>query len=374
MKPGLRLLIAGDVVPSGEDDFNLLSKELADYWLSADLRIINLEAPICKAGDKIVKAGPHLKISVDAIETIKKIKPSVICLANNHILDYGPGGAMETLDHLKEYNIKAIGLSPDNSTILSICDKKIGIYNVCDREFNYTDTICANIYGDKSLKEIKNLKDRCDYVIVVFHAGKERYRYPSPCLKIVCEKMVSAGADLVTTQHSHCVGCVEKYKNSTIVYGQGDFLFPENNQSPYTDTSILLEVQIHDNNNLDIKSIPLKKVVNKHISMDHSSDIDSGIRNRSEQIKDDQFVEKMFSKFSDELLEEYLKTILPISICERVLNKISKKLFKKSYILSKYGKKQELVELLNVMQCNAHRELVTRGIVNHIKKRQHGSK
>lgn len=37
--------------------------------------------------------------------------------------------------------------------------------------------------------------------------------------------MVEKGADLVIYQHSHCVGSYEKYKDSTIVYGQGNFMF-----------------------------------------------------------------------------------------------------------------------------------------------------
>ena len=39
--------------------------------------------------------------------------------------------------------------------------------------------------------------------------------------------MVRAGADLVLTQHSHCIGCRERYRDGEILYGQGNFNFVE---------------------------------------------------------------------------------------------------------------------------------------------------
>ena len=77
----------------------------------------------------------------------------------------------------------------------------------------------------ESLDHIQNLKDQCDYVIVLYHGGKEHYRYPSPYLQRVARKMVEKGADLVVCQHSHCIGCYEKYKDSMIIYDQGNFIF-----------------------------------------------------------------------------------------------------------------------------------------------------
>ena len=41
------------------------------------------------------------------------------------------------------------------------------------------------------------LKKQCDYVIVLYHGGKEHYRYPSPYLQKVCRKIVDKGADIV---------------------------------------------------------------------------------------------------------------------------------------------------------------------------------
>ena len=67
--------------------------------------------------------------------------------------------------------------------------------------------------------------NKCDYTIVLYHGGKEYYRYPSPNLQRVCRYMIEKGTDLVICQHSHCIGCEENYLSGKIVYGQGNFIF-----------------------------------------------------------------------------------------------------------------------------------------------------
>ena len=63
----------------------------------------------------------------------------------------------------------------------------------------------------------------------IINGGKEHYRYPSPDLQKICRKFIDKGADLVVCQHSHCIGCEEKYNHGTIVYGQWNFLFDRSN-------------------------------------------------------------------------------------------------------------------------------------------------
>ncbi|MFW6015997.1 MAG: hypothetical protein ACOCRK_06130 [bacterium] len=62
---------------------------------------------------------------------------------------------------------------------------KTGIYTCADHEF--TIATCnspeENPFDSiESVDHIKDLKKRCDYLIVLYHEGKEHYRYPSPYL------------------------------------------------------------------------------------------------------------------------------------------------------------------------------------------------
>ena len=66
--------------------------------------------------------------------------------------------------------------------------------------------------------------------------------------------MVQKGADLVVCQHSHCIGCYESYKGSTIIYGQGNFIF-DHLENEYWKTSMLIKLTLGEQCSIDF--IPL---------------------------------------------------------------------------------------------------------------------
>lgn len=68
--------------------------------------------------------------------------------------------------------------------------------------------------------------------------------------------MAQKGADIIICQHSHCIGCFENYENSTIIYGQGNFIF-DDSQSEYWKTSLLINIEIKDE--FKIQYIPIVK-------------------------------------------------------------------------------------------------------------------
>lgn len=132
--------------------------------------------------------------------------------------------------------------------IIELDGLKIGIYACAEHEFSIAteNASGANPFDPlESLDHVQGLSDKCDYVIVLYHGGKEHYRYPSPYLQKACRKMAEKGADLVVCQHSHCIGCFEEYEKSTIIYGQGNFIF-DHSESEFWQTSLLVKIVIDD--------------------------------------------------------------------------------------------------------------------------------
>jgi poly-gamma-glutamate synthesis protein (capsule biosynthesis protein) len=76
-----------------------------------------------------------------------------------------------------------------------------------------------------TMRDIRAAKKEADYLVVLYHGGKEQCEYPSPRLRNLCQEMVHNGANAVLTQHSHCIGCYEEYEGGHILYGQGNFHF-----------------------------------------------------------------------------------------------------------------------------------------------------
>ena len=292
------------------------------------------------------------------------MKVDFLTLANNHILDQGEQGLQSTIFELEKNGIAYAGVGDDLNQaakphIETVGNKKIGIYCCAEHEFSIaTQKSCgANPFDPLvSLDHISSLKSQTDYVIVLFHAGKEHYRYPTPNLQKTCRKIAEKGADLVICQHSHCIGCEEKYQSSTIVYGQGNFLF-DLSSNEFWNTSLL--ILLEDNN--QISYIPIIKNGNavRLAKGVQATEILEAFKNRSTEILQPEIIEQKYKQFASEFLADYLLNLrgTKMGLFFRVINKLSRQKYKNIYIDRKYNKKAKLA-IENIIGCEAHRELL----------------
>ena len=79
-----------------------------------DVRIINLETSITTSSIYEPK-GINYRMHPDNIGSLAPIGPDVICLANNHVLDFGEQGLIETLNVLHRNNFATAGAGAMNS-------------------------------------------------------------------------------------------------------------------------------------------------------------------------------------------------------------------------------------------------------------------
>lgn len=372
----MKIIIGGDLVPThnnldlfkSKNFINELDPSFVNIWKAADYRLFNLECPL---GDKNmltpqIKSGPNLIAPTECINGIASLKPDLVCLANNHILDYQYDGLKSTISELKKNKIEYTGIIDNINSEMKIRyfikdNVKVGVYNLCETEFsnatyNYPG---ANPYDEiKTFNIIHNIKKNCDFLIVIYHGGKEFYRFPSPILKKRCEGFVEAGADFVTCQHSHCIGCEEKYNDGIILYGQGNFIFNGKNDE-YWNNGLLVELDI----NIDkfiVNYIVLEQKDNI-FKISDDKEILKKFFDRSLKIVDNDFILKQYEEFSDSLIESYLNGISYHSKLDKIYRKIFKKYPKRKY------SRQEYLYLLNSLRCEAHREVFIKGLERKIK-------
>lgn len=366
-----KCIIGADIVPTDSnaslfanvDVEALIGTDIKNLLDSANFTIFNLEVPLTDSSMPIKKCGPNLIASPKTIPGLKAINPHFFTLANNHILDQGEQGLISTMSLLDKYGIAYAGAGKDleeaaKPYIIEQDGKKIGIYCCAEHEFTIATekTPGANPFDPlNGLDHVMELKKKCDYVIVLYHGGKEHYRYPSPYLQKVCRKIVDKGADIVVCQHSHCIGCEEKWHEGTIVYGQGNFLF-DADDNEFWNSSLLIELEFSRENKVEIKYIPIRKKGNT-VRLSDDSSILEGFKSRSKQIKDRKFIEENYYQFADFMSKNYyyrlsgrISRFLPV----RIINKLT------NYILLKwiYGEREKL-EIINCLECEAHRELLT---------------
>ena len=321
-----------------------------------------MEVPLVDEETPINKCGANLIASTKSGLGIKDLGTDFLTLANNHILDQGEKGLNSTLKTLKELNISFAGVGNTVAEaaepfIFEIENKKIGIYCCAEHEFTIVskENSGANPFDPlESFDHIQSLKKQVDYVIVLYHGGKEHYRYPSPNLQKTCRKIIEKGGNLVICQHTHCIGCEEKWKDGTIVYGQGNFLF-DDDESEFWQTSLLINIK----DNFKIGYIPILKDGFSVKLADNKSknEILNKFYQRSEEIKQENFIDKKYEEISEQEFLRYISMIQGkkyTSIVFRILNKLSKYKLKK-YIL-KYFYSNNLESLYNVIMCEVHRE------------------
>jgi len=198
---------------------------------------------------------------------------------------------------------------------------------------------------------IAKLKSECEFVIVLYHGGREFYRYPLPQLQKNCRKLVQKGADLVVCQHTHCIGCYEDYLEGKIIYGQGNFVF-DRISDEYWNTSLLIKV---DTNSKEVEYLPLSKVSGslKAAEVDEADGIIKGFIKRSEEIKSEGFVAKRLKQEAKANALYIARSLAGNSLFHKALSKIAPRLLAKILL-----KKTKRLKILNLIMCDSLREIV----------------
>lgn len=245
MKKGI--LFCGDIMPGGVLPYQkeYISKELQSYLDSFDLRIGTLEAAIGTGlpYDEVKMQGRANIVYArnEDFYRVKELGFNVVSLANNHVFDLGEEGLKNTIRILKENGIQYCGAGMDieeasKPAVIEYNDKTIAILAYCmygNKYLGYVELAGENKPGinpldiDKVTDDIKEMKKKYDYVIVMPHWGIEYQYFPMTECKEMAYKMVDAGADLIVGSHAHIIQPVVKYRSKCIYFGLGNFLFPD---------------------------------------------------------------------------------------------------------------------------------------------------
>lgn len=374
----MSIVIGGDLVPTKENESFFYSGELNAlfderlnrYFESVDYKIINLECPITDRKEGIKKCGAHFSANEQLCRFFKTFQVDLLSLANNHIMDYGAEGLNDTIDALKDNGLAFVGAGKnEEEAARPFCfhhnGKKFCVISCAEHEFSIATADSAGAYGYDEFKTnllISRFKQQADYLIVLYHGGKEYYRYPSPALQKRCRAFVDSGADLVVCQHSHCIGAEEIYTSKRIVYGQGNFIFHYSNSECWK-TGLLIEID----NELRVKYVPL---IQTECGIGLANDEDAtqimnDFRERSRKITEKGFLEKEFKSFSDSMIVDYLEVFSGnVSLVRRVLFKLFGAKYRDRFFRSRYSSKRVL-QLRNYLNCESHLELIRAGLENY---------
>jgi len=235
---------------SEEDKLRYPFEKIASVLRQADITFINLETPLSNNA----RWKGAFRTPQEFGSALKWAGIDVANIANNHALDAEDEGLMDTIENLNKNGIGKIGggKNLENATQPHIIEKNgisFAFLGYAQFENSGTssfaqpeppkDSSRRNFYKparsgvapmDPFLikRNIEEIRDQVDYVIVSFHWAIENSQETHPAARKFAKEIIDAGADMIFGHHPHVPRGVEVYNGKPIFYCFGNFIFGHN--------------------------------------------------------------------------------------------------------------------------------------------------
>ena len=235
----MRIAFLGDTVFSGKFDCTQKSiSEISDYFKeiigvleNCDFAIANLEAPFTKCTDTREAKSMPLKSSPENVELLRMLGITAVCLANNHIFDFGKKGLHETLQVLKEMNIGYFGID-QKCYMLQQAQERVQLYGFCCFSANgwHYDRLLGKgrlntLEACNVFHAINMARQEQAYPILSFHWGEENTHYPNRNHINIAQKLVEHHATTIVGHHPHVIQGIAEENQGLVAYSLGNFCF-----------------------------------------------------------------------------------------------------------------------------------------------------
>lgn len=214
--------------------------DIRAFLEGADIVLANLESPVATGGIPDALQDPHVtfRAAPGTLDVLKNIGVNVVSLANNHILDYGEEGLVETLEHLDARGINRVGAGrtyreANAPLLMQHGQRRVAIlafgfvYSVNTRRATRSRPGIADHRMERILPRLRRLAASGYLVIVTVHWGFEYRFFPLPFQMRQARRMVDEGAHLVLGHGPHYPQGIEAYRGRDIVHSLGNFIFDE---------------------------------------------------------------------------------------------------------------------------------------------------
>jgi poly-gamma-glutamate synthesis protein (capsule biosynthesis protein) len=260
----------------------------------------NLESPHCHGGTRWQKGNMGAwKSEVRNLDPTIKAGFHAVSTTNNHILDYGHDGLLETLSHLDAHGIKHAGAGRNLAEAHAPAIVERPGFKVA--MLAYTTVFCpgweATAEGpglaalhvttsyephprhhetpgkppkvrtfmvsadkDRVAKDIAAARAQADIVICSFHWGvSEGYEKLTEYQPELGHHAIDSGADLVFGHHPHLIQGIEVYRGKAIFYSLGNFTFARQNPaSGHELENLVARCVVRDKKIAEVQYLPVR--------------------------------------------------------------------------------------------------------------------
>ncbi len=245
---------------------HLFSDGVDSVFHSAQIVVGNLECPATKIKSPVFKQF-IFRGEPEWLDTLQQHGITHLNLANNHSIDQGREGLMDT-----RRNILAAGMVPAGAganmkeaaepVLLADYPRKVWLVpslRLALENYAYlTDKPCVSQEPmDSLLSRVYNLRqqDSTAVIIVSLHWGQEHKSAPVPRQRHDAHMLILAGADVLVCHHTHTLQTIEDYGGHKIYYSVGNFIFDQS--KPLNSEACMVRLRVR-RESLDVETIPVE--------------------------------------------------------------------------------------------------------------------
>lgn len=214
----------------------LFSPGIDSVLHTSDIVVGNLECPVTRMKAPVYKQF-IFRGEPEWLTDLQRHGITHLNLANNHSIDQGREGLMDTRRNILSAGMVAIGAGANHQeacqpVLLADVPRHVWLLSTLQLALeNFAwlpEKPCVSQERIDSMtvriRALKQFDPQC-YVIVCLHWGWENHTEVVPRQQLDAHRLIDAGADCVVGHHSHTLQATETYRGRPVYYGIGNFIF-----------------------------------------------------------------------------------------------------------------------------------------------------
>ena len=246
---------------------HLFSDGIDSVFRSAQIVVGNLECPATKIEAPVFKRF-IFRAEPEWLEPLRQHGITHLNLANNHAIDQGREGLMDTRKNIEAYGMIPFGAGEtmqeaSQPILLASEPRKVWLLaslRLALENYAYLpDKPCVSQEPmDSLLLRVHRLRqaDSTAVILVSLHWGGEHTLQPVPRQRHEAHQLILAGADALICHHTHTLQTIEQFKGKHIYYSIGNFIFDPT--KPLNSKACIVRLTItNEKDGLQAETIPI---------------------------------------------------------------------------------------------------------------------
>jgi len=279
----MELVLAGDAMLGRGVDAQLRARgpagaltALGPLVTGADAVFANLECAVASPAARyrgprkafLFRAGEH------ALAALRELGVGLVSLANNHALDAGPEGLLQTLEHLRTVGILAVGAGEDLAAAgapveLEAGGARLAVLAVCDHQPDFAAApgrpgiryLELRRPGAEAplLHALRAVAARVDHGVVSLHWQPNWVPRVRKATRSLAAALLEAGAHVVWGHSPHHLQGVEWFGDRVALYGTGSLIDDYAVDADYrNDRQLIYRLELADGGVRRVRAHPIE--------------------------------------------------------------------------------------------------------------------